>query len=166
MLLSLIRRFIAGVHLVRGELIGFDSLELIEEPSRLFCFNETLAALQTKVKASNITTGYEFAFASTPEVRGLITLPMQDFFLDIDLERDLNGKSPELLGLYLSQPIEEFTVDITKGSENKDIKKITFHVQTITKMIFSRDVRTTLLNDFSPRIESFLSNHDIDLKSS
>lgn len=124
-----------------------------------------MAALQTKVKTSNITTGYEFAFTANPEVRGLVTLPTQDFFMDIDFEKDSNAKSPQFLGLYLTQPIEEFSVDVTKGSDHKDIKKVIFHVQTITKMVFSRDVRTALLTDFTPKIESFLVSHDIDISS-
>jgi hypothetical protein len=158
------RRYIAGVHLYRGQLSGFDVMELIEDPPKLYCLNSTMAALQTKFKASNISSGYEFGFTAIPEVRGIMSLPKQDFFIDIDVEKDSN-KNPELLGLYLTQPIEEFKIDVTKGSDHKDIKKVLFHVETITKMVFSRDVRTAILTDFTPRIESFLTNHDIDISS-
>lgn len=125
-----------------------------------------MAAIQTKIKATNVTSGYEFAFAANPDVRGIMTLPTQDFFMDIDIQRDSKAKSPELLGFYLTAPIEEFRVDITKGSDHKDIKKVIFHVETITKMLFSRDARATILIDFTPRIDSFLSKNDINLGSS
>ena len=45
--LHLQQRFIAGVHLYAGQVTGMDRIQPIEEPTRLFCFNESIAALQT-----------------------------------------------------------------------------------------------------------------------
>jgi hypothetical protein len=41
------QRFIAGVHLYGGEIQGMEKIQAIDEPTRLYCFNETLAALQS-----------------------------------------------------------------------------------------------------------------------
>src|SRR2546425_1013019 len=50
--LNLPMRYIAGVHLYRGTITGLDHFELIrDEPIKLFCLNDTMAALQTKMMA-------------------------------------------------------------------------------------------------------------------
>ena len=68
-----------------------DDLTAIEEPFNLICHNETIAALQTKMKtAKRIKTTYEFSFttfSSGKDIRGLLRLPLQDFFIDIDVEK-------------------------------------------------------------------------------
>ena len=45
--LHLQQRFIAGVHLYAGVIQGMQRIQPIEEPTRLFCYNNSVAALQT-----------------------------------------------------------------------------------------------------------------------
>lgn len=153
-------RYIAGVHLYRGTIMGLDYLELIrDEPIKLFCLDDTLAALQTKMMARNVQASYDFTFVTEPEVRGQLTLPVQDYFLDVDLER--NQSTTSILGIYLTQPDDTFTMNVAKGTTNKDMTKIEMHVKTIAKMVFSRDARTAILLELTPKIESFLVKNDM-----
>ena len=41
------QRFIAGVHLYGGVIQGMHKIQSIEEPTRLFCHNDSVAALQS-----------------------------------------------------------------------------------------------------------------------
>lgn len=41
------QRFVAGVHLYGGMIQGMQKIQPIEEPTRLYCHNDTMAALQT-----------------------------------------------------------------------------------------------------------------------
>ena len=70
---------------------GMSELVAIEEPFKLTCHNETMAALQTKMKTvKQVKTTYEFSFttfSNSKDVRGLLRLPLQDFFIDIDVEK-------------------------------------------------------------------------------
>lgn len=66
---------------------GMNDLIAIEEPFRIVCYNETVAALQTKMKIEKVKTSYEFTFTGSKEIRGLLRLPLQDFFIDIDVEK-------------------------------------------------------------------------------
>lgn len=41
------QRFIAGVHLYGGVMEGMQKIQPLDEPTRLYCHNDSLAALQT-----------------------------------------------------------------------------------------------------------------------
>ena len=63
----------------------------------------------------------------------------------------------------MTQPNDAFDIEITEGADHKDISKVKFHVQTIARMVFSRDFRATILKEITPRLEEFLKKNELSI---
>lgn len=85
--LSLPRRLIGEVILTRGAIYGLESLALLEEPARAYCHNDTIGAIQLKLRAKNVPVAYDWSYGQNNETWGRAVLPPQDFFLDVDFEK-------------------------------------------------------------------------------
>lgn len=84
--LRLPRRLSGDVYLNRGFVFGLDSFKLEDEPVSVVCYNDTVGAIQPKLKSSNVTVVYDWIFGDN-ESHGKAYLEKQDIWLDIDIER-------------------------------------------------------------------------------
>lgn len=80
------RRLIGDVFLNRGGINGLEGLNLVEDPVTVVCFNETLGAIQIKLKAENMTAVYDWVYGEN-ESWGTARLAPQDLYLDLDIEK-------------------------------------------------------------------------------
>lgn len=161
--LRLPRRLMGEVYLTRGNILGLEGFKLIEEPVTVVCYNATLGAIQPKFKAENVSVVYEWVYGEN-ESWGRAVLAPQDLYIDIDVEKDSRASHPELLALYVSEPVDNlFKVTVLGGKDHSDADQIPHHIQLVTKMAFSRDARLTLTYDIAPRVEAFLANSDFSI---
>jgi len=76
----------------------------------------------------------------------------------------LEAKQPELLTIYVSEPVRnEFQVQVLGGKHHSDAESTKLAVTQVTKMAFSRDIRLALIYDFAPRIEEYLASHTFSI---
>ncbi|KAI1301171.1 hypothetical protein HDE_02701 [Halotydeus destructor] len=161
--LRLPRRIAGDVFLNKGYVLGLNGMFLDEEPTTMVCFNETIGAIQPKFKANGVSVVYEWIYGDN-ESWGRSTLAGQDIWIDLDIERDMQSSAPELLALYVTEPVNnDFEVKILGGKDHSDSEAFMFHVKMMTRMAFQRDLRLALTYDFGPRIEEYLEKNTFSI---
>ena len=65
---------------------GLSAFALEEEPVSVVCNNDTVGAIQIKMKSQNVTVLYDWIYGDN-ESWGKATLPRQDIYLDMDIEK-------------------------------------------------------------------------------
>lgn len=83
--MKLPQRYIGSIYLKYGGIFNITSIDLIEQPVKVICANNSLGALQIKLSINQVILAYSWSFSDKCE--GIAKTMPQDIFIDLNLEK-------------------------------------------------------------------------------
>lgn len=83
--MKLPQRYIGSIFLKYGGIFNISSFDLIDQPVKVICANNSLGALQLKLSIHQVILAYSWSFSDKCE--GIAKTMPQDIFVDLNLEK-------------------------------------------------------------------------------